>query len=537
MFRGFPVGYLLFWANGGENGQRTIGTDSRQRIPRLLIVDGQQRLTSLYAVLKGVSVVREDFRKERLRISFRPKDCTFEVANAATLRDYEYIHDISELWSEGVLTTRFTRDFLQRLRSSREVSDDEGDRLSDSIGRLFNLQEYPFTAMELSSSVAETQVSEIFVRINSKGKTLNQADFILTLMSVFWDEGRSEIEKFCRESRVPSTGIASPFNPFIDPDAEHLLRVSVALGFRRARLQHIYSLLRGKDLERGEYSEGQRVKQFEMLKSAQAMTLDLQHWHEFLKVLIRAGYRQGGMISSQVTLVYAYAMYLIGRRDFGVEPYQLRNVIARWFFMTSLTSRYTGSPESEMEKDLAGLRELKTAEDFISYLDGIIGTTFTDDFWKINLPSELATSAARSPSMFAYYAALNLLDARVLFSKMKVSELLDPASHPKREAIERHHLFPKNYLKQLGISETRDTNQSANYALVEWTDNSAISDQAPAVYLPRYLSRFSPEEVREMYYWHALPDGWEQLDYFDFLTERRKRIAQVIHDGYTALTK
>jgi hypothetical protein len=241
--------------------------------------------------------------------------------------------------------------------------------------------------------------------------------------------------------------------------------------------------------------------------------------------------------SSQVTLVYAYAMYLIGRRGFGVEPYQLRNVIARWFFMTSLTSRYTGSPESEMEKDLAGLRELKTAEEFVNYLDGIIRTTLTDDFWKINLPNELATSSARSPSMFAFYAALNLLDARVLFSKMKVSELLDPASHAKKEAIERHHLFPKKYLKRIDITETRDTNQIANYALVEWTDNIAISDKAPAVYLPKYLARFSPEEVREMYYWHALPDGWESLDYFDFLTERRKRIAQVIRNGYSILTK
>jgi hypothetical protein len=217
MFRGFPVGYLLFWANGGYDGQRTIGTDSKQKVPRLLIVDGQQRLTSLYAVLKGVSVVREDFRKERIRISFRPRDSSFEVANAATLKDHEYIHDISELWSTGVAHNRFIKDFLTRLRTSREVSDDEEDRLSDSIGRLFNLQDYPFTAMELSSSVDETQVSEIFVRINSKGKTLNQADFILTLMSVFWDEGRTEIEKFCRDSRVPSAGTASPYNPFIDP--------------------------------------------------------------------------------------------------------------------------------------------------------------------------------------------------------------------------------------------------------------------------------------------------------------------------------
>ncbi len=62
-------------------------------------MDGQQRLTSLFAVLKGIPVVREDFRKERIRIAFRPKDSQFEVADAATGRDPEYIADISELWS------------------------------------------------------------------------------------------------------------------------------------------------------------------------------------------------------------------------------------------------------------------------------------------------------------------------------------------------------------------------------------------------------------------------------------------------------
>jgi len=74
MFRGYPVGYFLFWANAGIDGKRQIGTDEKQKIARLLIVDGQQRLTSLFAVLKGIPVVREDFRKERIRIAFRPKD-------------------------------------------------------------------------------------------------------------------------------------------------------------------------------------------------------------------------------------------------------------------------------------------------------------------------------------------------------------------------------------------------------------------------------------------------------------------------------
>src|SRR5690606_9320695 len=131
-------------------------------------------------------------------------------------------------------------------------------------------QNYPFTAMEISSTVDEEKVSEIFVRINSKGVTLNQADFILTLLSVFWDKGRSELEQFCREARQPPPmgGSASSFNYFIQPDPDQMLRVSVGFGFKRARLRHVYSILRGKDVETGEFSDERRNSQFEILTYA-----------------------------------------------------------------------------------------------------------------------------------------------------------------------------------------------------------------------------------------------------------------------------
>ena len=188
-----------------------------------------------------------------------------------------------------------------------------------------------------------------------------------------------------------------------------------------------------------------------------------------------------------------------------------------------------------MEADLARLRSIKNGDDFIRTLDQIIFDTLTEDFWNITLPNSLATSSARSPSLFAYYAALNLLDAQVLFSQMKVSKLIDPALKAKKSAVERHHLFPKNYLKKLDITELRDTNQIANYALVEWTDNIDISDEAPSKYLPRYLKRLDEHTRKWMYYWHALPEGWENMEYEDFLISRRKAIANVIRDGFDRL--
>jgi len=535
MYKGFPVGYLLFWSNGTGSGHRQIGTDTKQKVPRLLIVDGQQRLTSLYAVLKGLPVLRENYKSERIYIAFRPRDHKFEVADAAIVRDPEYIPDTSKAWSKEILPHQFLKEFLANLRLSREVSEEEENELAESIDQLHDLHNYPFTALELSSTVSEEDVSDVFVRVNSKGTILNQADFILTLMSVFWDAGRSELERFCKNSRQPATSGPSPYNYFIQPDPDQLLRVDIGLGFRRARLQHVYNILRGKDLETEEFSDDRREEQFGILRNAQDRVLDLQSWHNFQKCLLRAGYRSADMITSQTSLLYAYVFYLIGKHDYGLDEHTLRDVISRWYFMTSLTSHYSGSFETNMEQDLSRLRDVPDGATYVAHLNRTVSETLTEDFWKITLPNLLDTSSARTPPLFAHYAALNLLNAYGLYSNIHVSDLLDPALKAHKSALERHHLFPKGYLAKLDISEKRITNQVANFALVEWSDNIEISDQAPKEYIFRYEKRFSPEELKDMYFWHGLPENWQEMDYLGFLAERRKRIAKVIQAGFETL--
>lgn len=537
MYRGYPIGYLLFWENGYPGEHRTIGADKKQKVPRLLIVDGQQRLTSLYAVMKAVPVINKKFKRIHIRIAFHPLDERFEVTTPPIERDVNWIADISTLWNPEVTTSRFRKNFLNRLRTRRELSDEEEEQIEEAIDRLEGLTDYPLTALEVSSSVDEDQVAEIFVRINSKGTPLNQADFILTLMSVFWEDGRKELEQFCRAAkRPPAAGSQpTPFNHYLLPNPDQLLRVSVALGFRRARLEHVYSLLRGKDLQTRKFSVEQRERQFAILQEAQKYTLDLQNWHEFFKVLKRSGYPSDQIISSQMGILYTYALWLIGKRDFGVDPYRLREVMARWFFMAALTSRYTGSPESRMEQDLALLRETRSADDFVQVLDGQIQAVLTNDFWQVTLPNELESASSRSTGQFAYYAALSLLDAPVLYSKMKVSDLLDPTTKAKKSAVERHHLFPRGYLQRMGVKDKRLINQVANYALVEWSDNIAISDHPPKEYVPKMEQRFQSGELRYMYELHALPDKWYEWEYMDFLAERRKRIAEIIRRGFAKL--
>ena len=203
--------------------------------------------------------------------------------------------------------------------------------------------------------------------------------------------------------------------------------------------------------------------------------------------------------------------------------------------MSSITRRFTDSPESAMEFDLARLRDVNSGESFIKTLEHICDVTLTNDFWNLTLPNDLATSSSRSPSLFAYQAALVLLDAKALFSKQKLSDLFDPSVTALRAAVEQHHLFPKAYLKNQGIIGVRDTNQIANYARLEWGDNGNIADKAPNEYLPVMRERFSSLELDRMYHWHALPNNWEHMDYKDFLESRRELIAQVIAEGYATL--
>lgn len=276
MYKGFPVGYLLFWETGVDAGTRQIGTGDAQQVARQLIVDGQQRLTSLYAVMSGAPVTREDYSTGRIRLAFRPADATFAVTDAAVEQDPEYLADISELWKPEN-RKRTVRAFLSRLGEKRPLDEDERDALDSAIDRVYELGSYTFKVVELSSSVDEEEVAEIFVRINSKGVALNQADFILTLMSVFWEKGRRELEEFSRAAREPSLAGPSPFNWYIQPDPSQLLRVTTTVALKRAVLKQVYTALRGRSLETGKPDPARREEQFAKLQQAQRHVLDLTH--------------------------------------------------------------------------------------------------------------------------------------------------------------------------------------------------------------------------------------------------------------------
>ncbi len=154
MYRGYPVGYLLMWRNG-LSSDRAIGTDAKQKPPSLVIVDGQQRLTSLYAVVKGVPVVRDNYDSEQIRIAFNPLEERFEVHDVAIQRDVSFIPNISCIWSNGTNIFKVAKKYLEGLQAIREVTEDEIERVQNAITKLQALLTFPFTALELATDISE----------------------------------------------------------------------------------------------------------------------------------------------------------------------------------------------------------------------------------------------------------------------------------------------------------------------------------------------------------------------------------------------
>lgn len=534
MYRGFPVGYILLWNTAADVASKQVGVGDRQDAPTRFIVDGQQRLTSLYAVFTGTEVTNRRFAKELIRIAFRPRDGRFEVADAATERDPEFMPDISTLWvdSEWQAGNRF----IDRLKETRDVSHSEEDRLRQAISRLHNLDTYMFVANEIEGSANDEQVAEIFLRINSGGTQLVQSDFILTLMSVFREEDRRRLEEFAKAAKRPTTSESSPFNHLLKPEPEQVLRVAVLTAFQRGRLESVTALLRSGVLNGDDQPTAEkRQKRFDELGNAITEALDLSTWHEFLKSLPVAGVYREKEISSANNAIFAYALFLLGRNRFGIDYGALRVPIARYFFMSALTGRYTGSFEARITQDVQAFCEKGDGDAFLSRLDDVVATTLTDDFWSITLPQALNTSTARGPALFAYAAALCVLDARLPFTSaghpIQLRAVLTPGVNAPKDAVERHHLFPRGYLEKLGISNPSRVNQIANMGFVEWPDNIEISARAPQEYWPRYRDGFTETDLRN----HALWDGWQDYEYGEFLAKRRVRMARVIAEGFKAI--
>lgn len=529
LYRGYPTGFLLLWETGVA--VKSIGVGEKAQAPTLAVVDGQQRLTSLYAVVTGAEVVRSDFKKEKIRIAFDPLAERFEVANAATEKDPAFISDISVVWKNTGSIFQISANYLERIQSVREISPEEISRVQNAFGKLAGLAAHPFNALVLTTTADVATVADVFVRINGQGTKLNEADFILTLMSVYWEEGRKELEAFSHAAAGPPDGKTSPRNFYIEPSPSQLLRVLAGVGLRRGRLSAVYAALRGRVPQTGEVDAERQRSAFDKLTEALPCILSLTRWHHFLGSLSLAGHLSGKTLTSEQSILYSYAFYLIGVEEYGVALGDMGQAVAEFLFMASMTSRYGSAAESQFEQDLNALSAASDKADYLKRLRRLSELQLTDDFWDITLPNALATSGANTPARYAYWAALVKLEARVLYSEKKISQALAPGIASSKTLAENHHLYPKAYLAKIGVTDQKQTNQIANYALVEWPDNLKISGTAPEAYAPELEAKLSTADRKH----HALPPEWWLMPYEAFLTERRRMMANVVREAWQAL--
>ena len=544
MMCGYPIGYLMLWECPTLEKKKTIGTDSHNyESPKQVIIDGQQRLTSLYAVMKGKKVINSKYDEKAIVISYCPLKNKFEVGYQATKKDPEWIYNISEVFTTTNITKliiNFTKKLAEYRTSKGEaLSDEEQDLISENITALSNLKQHTLPVFDIKANAEEEDVSEIFVRVNSGGVALKQNDFILTLLSLYWDEGRKEIEQFSMESTYPSKDKITSYNQLTEVTAQDVIRVVMAYAFDRARLKYGYKLLRGADFDKkGAVDETLRDQRFDVLKAKLPDVLNVHNWHEFLKSIMNAGYLSGDLILSGNAIYYTYAFYLIAKYRFNASYNENMHLTSLWFFYASMVSLYTGSFESTVENHLNSIKELTTLEEYKRFILSRVVERLTNDYFDITLIGSegLAVSGRGNNAWNAYVAALNILNAKILFSKsnLLVSKLFEPGTDGKRKSLEKHHLFPKAYLKTLGYNDAK-INQMANYAFIDWKDNMEILDEAPAIYYPVVCEGRSPEEIQRMEEENALPHGWENMSYEDFLIERRKLMATKIKQAFEIL--
>ena len=543
MLRGYPIGYCILWEapDDQEEKKSSIGLNEKNyATPKELVIDGQQRLTALVSSMYGVPVKDQSFSDRTIRIAYDPIAKEFHTWDAAIAKDAKYIPDLSAVFEAKRKNeaTKFRREYIKRLNEAnakREVPklDDDGEAaVEDGINELLNLETtYVIPILSISNKADEEQMSQIFIRVNSGGTKLNEDDFIMTLLSVYEPETRQRIEDWCEDSHKP--GVGTSYNALLTIKPSHVIRATVGLGFGRGRLRYARLILNGRDLETRETSVAKREEYFEKFDAALDKVLDLNDWHAFINALGEAGYVNGGMISSENTIPLTYAITLIAKHRFGITGMELQRIAKRWFSMAILTQMYTGNFESVFEQQMNSIDELTDADAFCAWIENEISSRLTDDYYGVTLPNELDKNKASGPVWNGFLAAQVVLGSRVLFNTSTVAQLLLPESSGSKKAYDKHHLFPANFLKNGPYEYAKD--RRANFVCVDYQKNIYISDEDPKIYVAKFKEALGDEAYKTSCTENALPLGFEDMEYLDFLKERRVLMSQMIKNAFSRL--
>lgn len=556
LYNGYPTGYIITWKNPDVKTK-----DGTVASGKHVLIDGQQRITALMAAISGLEVLDDDFNKDRIKIAFNPvaDDPTkrFAVQDASHLKDKKWISDISEV---------FKPDFKQRQFENEYGENNESvdlDELSETILKLKGIANRQIGVIQLDQSLDIDEVTEIFIRINSKGTALSQSDFVMSKMAADVAHGgnmlRKVVDYFCHMSVKPDfypqmtkdqefakteyasklKWLAKDSEDIYDPEYSDMLRVAFMYSFNRGKLADLVSLLSGRDFETREFKEEIIDDSYKKLDNGIRAYINEYNFAQFILAIKGAGFKSGKLLGSKMTLDFAYMLYLKLLQDSTIANNQIKSYVQRWFVMSTLTGRYVGSPESVMSRDIRSINE----KGFMDYFKELEASLLSETFWEITLPQNLETTSTNSPAFNTFLAAqVNMNHNSLFMHGTMISDLLEISG-------DMHHIFPKAFLKKNGIDTKRKYNQVANFTLLDTQVNKAISDDAPDVYFQKVFSQCEDKKavignildrnkLLENLAQNAIPESIVNMtidDYDEFLKARRKLMAKMIETYYKGL--
>ncbi len=551
LYNGYPVGYLITWQSVGA---KLKGGDVAAH--QQILIDGQQRVTALRAAIAGQPVVGKRYQKKSIVISFNPLTEEFATRTPAISNSRQWIDDISELFS-GTSQLTFLRRYFEKNPDA-----DEGP-VESAVAKLAGIEHAQVGVISLNDDLDVETVAEIFVRINAKGVPLSSADFVMSKIATYGDEGRNLrklIDYFChltvsghafddiRENDEEFAAsqhlekiqwLKRQSDELFQPEYTDVIRIAGLVGFSRGKAGAIVSELSGLDPETRKIDESRIPDAYQRFSNALDQLVRKTHLERFVMMIKSAGFIDASMIGSKNALNFAYALYLRLRNDDQLSEGARARIVKRWFVMTLLTGRAVGSFESTWETDLRRISE-HGADGYLRILEE---SELGDGFWKVALLQELVSPSKRSPAFQIYLAALVSKGGRGFLSKsINVAQMIEGHG-------DMHHIVPKNYLIKNGFPKQGDYNQVANFALTETPINIVIKDHPPQTYMAKVKSqcdtgKLSLGEITNLtdlqanLIENAIPDFIDTVtadNYRDFLAARRKLMAQMIRDYYEAL--
>lgn len=551
LYRGYPIGYLIVWRN--PTIKLKDGTSSAGK---RILIDGQQRMTALMAGLLGHEVLTKEYETVRIRIAFHPLQAKFEVSNPAIQKDSAWIADVAEIFSPNARLLQITKAYCEANPDTDE------EQLFGSLEKLRKITNNHVGVIDLAEDLDIETVTEIFIRVNSAGAELSQADFAMSKIAANETYGgnhlRKAIDYFCHLATAPEfygriqhgdpefaktelfskmTWLKDVNDDIYDPSYTDMLRVAFTSEFGRGKLQDLVALLSGRNFETKQFEETIAEQSFSKLQQGILNFINKTHHDRFTMIIRSAGFITSAIIGGKNTLNFAYILYLRARRE-GLPPDEIENLVRRWFVMTMLTGRYAGTPETAFDLDI---RQIE-ARGVRNHVNSVLDAELSDSFWTALLPQQMETSSAISPYFLVYQAAqVKQKDKGFLSRDISVHDLLLNRS-------DIHHIFPRQYLKQLGLQRGK-YNQIANYALAQNEINIAIGAKPPHQYFAqlqqqcqggpkKYGAITDLEELKENLHQHAIPVGiFDALaeDYDAFLEQRRKLMAAKIRRYFSTL--